>query len=151
MTATPATIRDLFLNPRPTYTSAEAAEAIGMSVEDVEGWMEVGELEGIEVGGGVVLPWEELVSFAMGFWEQSDIEEALGAELAEALPELLMLSDLEVRIPRMEVVALEKLAARDGKSVDSVLARELRDLVSAQSEWLASVIPGFAVALSWPY
>jgi hypothetical protein len=151
MTATPATIRKLFLHPRSTYTSAEAAEAIGMSVEDVEGWMEVGELEGIEVRGGVVLPWEELVSFAMGFWEQSDIEEALGAELAEALPDLLMLSDLEVRIPRMEVVALEKLAARDGKSVDSVLARELRDLVSAQSEWLASAIPGFVAALSWPY
>ncbi len=76
--------------------------------------MQVGELEGIEVRGNVVLPWEELVSFAMGFWEQTDIEAALGIELAEALPELLMLSDLEVRIPHMEVVALEKLAARDG-------------------------------------
>jgi len=151
MTATPATIRDLFLNSRPTYTSAEAAEAIGMSFEEVEGWMEVGELEGIEVGGEVVLPWEELVSFAMGFWEQADIEAALGAELAEALPDLLMLSDLEVRIPRLEVLALEKLAARDGKSIDAVLALELRDLVSAQSEWLSSVIPGFAAALSWPY
>jgi hypothetical protein len=51
----------------------------------------------------------------MGFWEQADIEAALGAELAEALPDLLMLSDLEVRIPRLEVLALEKLAARDGK------------------------------------
>jgi len=28
-------------------------------------------------------------------------------------PELLMLSDLEVRVPRMEAVALEKLAARE--------------------------------------
>jgi hypothetical protein len=69
----------------------------------------------------------------------------------EAIPKLLRLCDLEVRIPRMEVVALEKLAARNGKSVDAVLAAELRDLVSAQSEWLASVIPGFASALSWPY
>jgi len=144
-------IRDLFLHPHPTYTPFEAAVAIGMSVEDVEGWMEVGELEGIATRDGVVLPWAELVSFALGFWEQADIETALGAELAETLPELLMLSDLEVRIPRIEVVALEKLAARDGKSVDSVLAHELRDLVSAQSEWLASVIPGFAAALSWPY
>lgn len=151
MTATPALIRELFLQPRSTYAAAEGADAIGMSVEDVEGWMEVGELEGIEVRGSVVLPWEELVSFAMGFWEQSDIEAALGVELAEALPDLLMLADLEVRIPRMEVVALEKLAARDGKSVDSVVALELRDLMSAQSEWLASVIPGFAAALSWPY
>jgi hypothetical protein len=50
--------------------------------------------------------------------------------VAEAIPELLRLCDLEVRIPRMEVVALEKLAARDGKSVDAVLAAELRDLVS---------------------
>ena len=150
MTATPALIRDLFLHPRPTYTPAAAAQAIGMSVEDVEGWMEVGELEGDEAPSGVVLS-AELVSFAMGFWEQEEIEEALGADMAEAIPELLRLCDLEVRIPRMEVVALEKLAARDGKSVDAVLAAELRDLVSAQSEWLASVIPGFASALAWPY
>jgi len=146
-----ARIRDLFLNPNPTYTPAAAAEAIGMSVEDVEGWMEVGELEGVVVAGEVVLPWDELVSFAVGFWEQVDIEAALGADLADALPELLQLSDLEVRIPRIEVVALEKLAARDGKSVDSVLASELRDLVSAQSEWLAQVVPGFEAALAWPY
>src|SRR4051812_12506077 len=97
-----ARIRDLFLNPRPTYTPVAAAEAIGMSVEDVEGWMEVGELEGVVEAGRVVLPWDELVSFAMGFWEQADIEAALGAGLADALPELLQLCDLEVRIPRIE-------------------------------------------------
>ena len=151
MTSTPTLIRDLFLHPRPAYTPAAAAEAIGMSVGDVEGWMEVGELEGDATPSGIVLSWEELVSFAMGFWEQEKIEEALGPRVAEAIPELLRLCDLEVRIPRMEVVALEKLAARDGTSVDAVLAAELRDLVSAQSEWLASVIPGFASALAWPY
>jgi hypothetical protein len=151
MTAPSALIRNLFLHPQPTYTPAEAADAIGMSVEDVEGWMEVGELEGIDTRAGIVLPWAEIVSFAMGFWDQEEIEEALGADVANALPELLRLCDLEVRIPRMEVVALEKLAERDGKSVDAVLARELRDLVSAQSEWLGTVIPGFEAALSWPY
>jgi hypothetical protein len=151
LTTTPTQIRNLFLHPRPTYTAAEAAEAIGMSVDDVCGWMEVGELEGVDTRDGVVLPWAELVSFAMGFREQEEIEEALGARVAEAIPELLRLCDLEVRIPRLEVAALERLAERDGKSVDAVLSAELRDLVSAQSEWLASVIPGFASALSWPY
>lgn len=151
LTATPSQIRNLFLHPRPTYMPAEAAEAIGMSVDDVRGWMDVGELEGVDTRDGVVLPWAELASFAMGFWEQEEIEEALGSRVAEAIPELLRLCDLEVRIPRMEVVALERLAARDGKSVDAVLACELRDLVSVQSEWLASVVPGFASALSWPY
>jgi hypothetical protein len=143
-------IRNLFLNPQQTYSAAEAAQATGMSLEDVLGWMEVGELEGIKVRGEIVLPWDELVSFAMDFWEQADIEAALGAELAEALPDLLQLADLEVRIPRIEVMTLEKLAARDGRSVDTVLARELRDVMSAHSEWLAKEIPGFAAALSWP-
>src|SRR3954451_15179963 len=143
-------IRKLFLSPQQTYSTAEAAQATGMNLEDVLGWMEVGELEGIELRGEIVLPWDELVSFAMDFWEQADIEAALGAELADALPELLRLADLEVRIPRIEVMTLEKLAARDGKSVDTVLARELRDVMSAQSEWLAKEIPGFAAAISWP-
>jgi hypothetical protein len=150
MTATPAQIRHLFLHSDHTYTPDKAAQAIGMPVDDVRGWMEVGELEGVETKHGAVLPWVELVSFAMSFWEQSDIEDALGADVAETIPELLRLCDLEVRIPRLEVVALEKLAARDGKSVDAVLARELRDLVSAQSEWLTKVIPGFAAAFVWP-
>src|ERR1700686_4535249 len=151
MTESATRIRHLFLHPQPAYSSAEAAEAIGMSIDDVRGWMEVGELEGVDTREWVVLPWAELASFAMGFWEQEKIEEALGPRVAEAIPELLRLCDLEVRIPRMEVVALERLAARDGTSVDAVLAAELRDLVSAQSEWLASVIPGFASALAWPY
>jgi hypothetical protein len=49
-----------------------------------------------------------------------------------------------------EVVALERVAARDGRSVDAVLARELLDFVSAQSEWLRTEIPGFTEALAWP-
>jgi hypothetical protein len=91
-----------------------------------------------------------VVSFAMDFWDQAEVEAALGAELTNGLPELLQLADLEVRIPWLEIVALERMAIRDGRSVDAVLARELRDLVSAESAWLVSVIPGFAAALSWP-
>ena len=150
MIPTPSHIRDLFLHPRPSYSPAEAAEAVGMSIEEVLGFTAVGELEGIETADGVVLPWAELVSFVMDFWDQADVEAALGAELADALLELLQLADLEVRIPRVEVIALERIAIRDGRSVDSVLARELRDLISAESRWLAKEIPGFASVLSWP-
>jgi hypothetical protein len=48
---------------------------------------------------------------------------------------------------RFENLALELLAERDRKSVDAVLARELRDLVSAESDFLAARIPGFTAAL----
>src|SRR5258708_19103772 len=131
-----ATIGRLFLEPRPTYSIADVATLLGMTRRDVRGWMEAGELEGVETPEGIVLPWGEVVSFGMDFWSQEIVEEALGAELAEAIPELLRLAKLEGRIPRLEVVALERLAARDGESVDAVLGRELPGPVAATSEGL---------------
>jgi hypothetical protein len=81
----------------------------------------------------------------MDFREQADIEAALGADAAEALPELLRLADMEVRIPRLEVVALQRLAARDGKASRPTRCwRASCDLMSPQSHWLAKEIPGFA-------
>jgi hypothetical protein len=118
-----------------------------MSVEEVWGGNAVGELEADENGD---VPWEELVSFAMDFWDQGEVEAALGDDLANVLPELLQLGELEVRIPRLEIAALERIAIRDGRSLDAVLARELRDLVSAESSWLCREIPGFPQALNWP-
>ncbi|SRR5216684_7217360 len=112
--------------------------------------MEVGELEGVDTIEGVKLSWGELASFGMDFWSQESIKAALGADLADAFPDLLRLADLEVRIPRLEILALEILAERDGKSVDAVLARELLDVVSAHSDYLATAIPGFTAALRWP-
>src|SRR3954453_6958478 len=147
MTASHPQIRELFLNPRPNYSPAAAAEAVGMRVEEEWGANAVGELEAGENGD---VPWAELVSFAMDFWDQAEVEAALGDDLADVLPELLQLAELEVRIPRLEIAALERSAVRDGRSVDAVLARELRDLVSAEFSWLCREIPGFAAALYWP-
>lgn len=143
-------IRSLFLQPNPTYTIPEAATLLGMDAREVRGWVEVGELEGMDTDEGLRVPWSELVSFGMDFWSQEAVEEALGADVATAIPELLRLTELEVRIPRMEVVALERVAARDGKSVGTVLARELLDFVSANSGWLEREVPGFLAALAWP-
>ena len=149
--ASAADIRNLFLHPRPTYSLADAAALLGTDVADLLGWMAVGEIEGVEAGsGGVALPWGELASFAFDFWSQEAVEGALGADVAEAIPELLRLTELEVRIPRLQVVTLERLAAADGLSVSGVLARELRDLVSVHALWLSAEVPGFAKALAWP-
>jgi hypothetical protein len=143
-------IRRLFLEPKDTYAIPEAAVILGMELDDVRGWMEVGELEGVLTREGLMLSWEELASFGMDFWTQEAIEAALGADLADAIPELLRLAGLEVRISRLEILALESLVERDGKSVDVVLARELLDVVSAHSEYLATALTGFTAALRWP-
>ena len=145
-----ANIRRLFLEPKPSYSTPEAAALLGMTSRELHGWAEAGELEGDQTKDGLLLPWAELVSFAMGFWDQEEIEAALGDDLSTAIPELLRLAELHVRIPRMEVVALEHVAARDGKTVSAVLGRELLDFVSTHSEWLSRDVPGLADALAWP-
>jgi hypothetical protein len=92
----------------------------------------------------------EVVSFAMDFWSQEVIEEALGDDLATVIPELVRLARLEVRVPRFEIVALERVAGREGKSVDTVIARELLDFASVHSPWIGTEVAGFAEALQWP-
>jgi hypothetical protein len=77
-----------------------------MEGREMREWLDSGELEGLDRAAGLVVPWAELVSFGMDFWSQEVVEEALGADLASVLPELLRLTELEVRIPRREVVTL---------------------------------------------
>jgi hypothetical protein len=143
-------VRSLFLASRPTYTVAEAAELLELSWEEVRGWLETGEVDGIETERGLVLPWAEVVFMGMEWWGQEEVEEALGDDLPRALPELVQLAELRVRLPRYEIAAVERAAVREGKSVDAVVARELLDFVSAQAEWVGQEVPGFAAALAWP-
>ncbi|HEV7427851.1 MAG TPA: hypothetical protein VGQ46_15955 [Thermoanaerobaculia bacterium] len=150
MNETAAHIRHLFLDPKDTYTAAEAAEILGIKPLELKERMESGEVEGVRACCGMIVSRKELISFAMDFWPQETIEAALGEDLAKGIPKLLRLADLHVRIPSFEILALERLAERDGKSVDTILASELLDAVSSDSEYLAEKIPAFTAALSWP-
>lgn len=150
MTTTDANIRQLFLQPSRSYPVAEAARLLGVGWRDVRAWIESGELAAVETDTGLAVPWTELVSLGMERWSQEVVEEALGDDLTEVLPELVRLTDLHVRVRRMDVVALAQLAASDGVSVSALLRRELRDVLSAHAERLAARVPRFAEALAWP-
>jgi len=150
MTETVTHIRHLFLDPKDTYTAAEAADILGIKPLQLKERMESGEVEGVRTCCGMTVAGKELISFAMDYWPQETIEEALGNDLAKRIPKLLRLADLHVRIPRFEILALERLAERDGRSVDTILASELLDVVSSESEYLAEKIPAFTAALRWP-
>ena len=58
-------IRGLVLQPIPTHTIAEAGILLGRDWREVRGWVEVGELEGVDTDEGLRVPWSELVSFGM--------------------------------------------------------------------------------------
>lgn len=146
-----STIRSLFLSPRPMYRISDVAALLAIAETEVAGWIDAGELEGLDTPEGLVVPWAELVSFGMDFWSQDAVEQALGTDALDLIPELVRLTKLEVRIPRLQVVTLERLAAIDGKTISAVLARELEDLVSVHAPWLSEEVPGFAAAFAWPY
>jgi hypothetical protein len=148
---TSTAIRSLFLSPRPTYRIPDVAALLAIAEVDVVGWIDAGELEGLDTPEGLVVSWAELVSFGMDFWSQDAVEQALGTDAIDLIPELVRLTDLEVRIPRLQVVTLERLAAIDGQTISAVLARELEDLVSVHAPWLSIDVPGFAAAFAWPY
>jgi hypothetical protein len=143
-------IRTIFLHPERTYSLNDAASLLAMDVDEIQGWIDVGEIEPDEGTDGLHLPWSEVVALAMERWDQQTIEAALGDDVRNALPELRRLADLHVRVPQFEVVALTHLAARDGVTVDAIVDRQLLDLVGTQSHWLAAVIPGFTEAADWP-
>lgn len=88
-------------------------------------------MQGTETDEGLVLSWTELVSF--GIWSSGRSRGSPRRGFGGALPELLRPTELELRIARMEVVALERLAATGGETVSAALARGLRDLVSVHS------------------
>jgi hypothetical protein len=139
--------RRLFLQPKSVYSIAAAARLLGISPKELRGWIDVGEMETDDDGG---IPWSEIVAFGLDIWSQAVVEEALGADIAEAIPELVRLTELTVQLPRFEVAALQKVAAREERTMDALLAAELLDFVSARSRWLTERIPGFAAALAWP-
>lgn len=143
-------IRQLFLHPRSLYSIDEAATLLGMDLSNIRGWMESGELEGVQTPDGLAIAWDELVSFGIDFWSQEAVEDALGADVADMIPELVRLTHLEVRIPQLQIMTLQRLAAIDGQTVSAVLTRELWDLVSVHAPWLSLELPGFAEAFAWP-
>ena len=143
-------IRKLFLEPKELYSLTTAARMLGITVKELRAWIDAGEMEAEGGPGGTMVPWSEMVAFGLDIWSQATVEEALGADVAEAIPELLRLTELSVHLPRFEVTALQRVAAHEGRTVDAVLAAELLDFASARLAWLDREIAGFAEALAWP-
>ncbi len=150
MPTSPARMRRLFLEPEASYPIAAAARVLGMRVRELREWIGSGEIESTGNGDSERLPWSEVAAMAIELWPQAELEQALGDEVTRAMPDLVRLAELHVRVPRFEVLGMEQLAAREGTSVDDLVSRQLLDAVSAEGTWLVATVPGFAEALRWP-
>ncbi len=143
-------IRRIFLQPQPGYSIAEATELLEYSDQEIARAVGEGDLA-LEASGGIPrVPWEELALAAAEKWSQEIIEAALGQDLQTVMPELVRLTDLQVRVPRFGVVALGRIAQRDRTTINEVVARQLLDLAVAESELLERSISGIGEAIRWP-
>jgi hypothetical protein len=142
-------IRRIFLQPEQAYPLSDAARLLGYSDQEIIAAVEGGDMSLDSARGLPSVPWEEVALAAAERWPQEVIEEALGDE-ASALPELIRLTDLHVRVPRFGVFVLGRIAQRDGTTINAVVARQLLDLAVSDAEVFESSIPGFGAAIRWP-
>jgi hypothetical protein len=142
--------RRIFLNPRPHVALMTAASLLGISVPELKSEIANGSIVAVSTRIGVRVPKEEMLAAAMRTLPQAAIEEALGEEAAQILPEAIRLVELRARIPRYQREMLRWLAKKNETSIDEVLTRELEDVACAHVEELASALPGFEAALAWP-
>jgi hypothetical protein len=143
-------IRQIFLQPRNAYTIEEAATLLGYSHEELLAAISRGDLAIEGVGEIPRIEWEELALAAVERWPQEVIEDALGTDAPSALPELVRLTDLRVRVPRYGVIVLGRLAQRQGTTIDEIVTRQLLDLTVAESDVLAQSVAGLDAAVRWP-
>jgi hypothetical protein len=130
------------------FTIGDAAKVLGIRECDLLRRIVSGEVEAVRARGDVAVPWAEVVSIGLETWPGEALDEAL---LSVDAPVLLRSAPMNVRLPRLLIAALECEARREGRTVSAVLAAELRDYVSAHSEWLSREVPGFSEALLWPH
>ena len=146
-----ARTRRLFLSPQATYSRAEAASLLDCTVVELDRSIADGQLELTSSGSGDRLAWCDVAAALVDAHPHADIEQALGADAATVLPQLLMLAELRADIPLYQIATITALAERDAVPIGEILSRSITDLASVESDWLEQQVPGFRAAFRWPH
>jgi hypothetical protein len=143
-------IRTVFLDRAESYPLREVAHLTGIPRARLRREVRSGDRDAEKVNGRWFFTWRQLVFIALDRWTLAHIQDALGADASHALPPLLSLRCVTVRLPEYIVRALEVVAADDGVTVDDCLYGELIDFAGTMSPRLASRVPGYQRAYLFP-
>lgn len=83
-------------------------------------------------------------------WTPAEIQDALGDAATGALPPLLSLRAVTVRLPEFIVRALETVAAENGTTLEGALHGELIDFAGTMAERMDRIAPGYREAYFFP-
>ena len=143
-------IRNIFLFPHPKASISTATALLGWCRNQMTEGIASGEIELMTTPLGKFVQREELMTKALETWPLEVIEEALDDDAESVLPKALRTAEVRARLPRYQIDMLRYMAEQSQTSLSGVLARELEDVASANTEELAAAIPGFCAALGWP-
>ncbi|HSY47302.1 MAG TPA: hypothetical protein VLC46_00675 [Thermoanaerobaculia bacterium] len=143
-------IRTVFIDRAESYPLSEVARLTGIPPARLRREVRSGDRDAEKVNGRWRFTWRQLVFVALERWTLTRIQDALGADASHALPPLLSLRSVTVRLPEYIVRALELVATDDGMTVDDCLYGELIDFAGAMSDRLARRVPGYRRAYLFP-
>lgn len=143
-------IRQIFLERKPLYSLPDLIRLTGITRYAVTVGVRAGEYVAERERGQYRFNWTELAHIAMATWPLPVINDALGADAGRALPPLLLLQELQVRLPAYQVLMLHRLAERESVDIDSYLANYFLDLAGSEVTDLDAEIPGFKAAMRFP-
>ena len=143
-------IRSLFLQPAESYRLTEGARLLGISPATLRREAEDDRREEYRSGDRWRFTWRQLACIALRRWTLAEVEDALGADAATALPPLLALRTVTLRLPAFIVCTLETIAGRGGTTLDACLHQELMELAGVWAKDMEAVHPGFRRAYLFP-
>jgi len=143
-------IRTIFLRRVESYGLREAARLTGITHGTLKRKAEAGELHAYQSNGSWRFTWHQLALIAMKRWTLAEIHDALGADAAKALPPLLSLRTVTVRLPEFIARALEKIAEDNATTFDASLHNALMDFAGSRPDEMEAAIPGFWRAYLFP-
>jgi hypothetical protein len=145
-----ARIQTLFLRPVESYSLAEGARLLGISPGVLRREAEEDRREEYRSGGKWCFRWRQLACIALHRWTLVEVQDALGADAATALPPLLALRTVTLRLPAFIVCTLETIASGNGTTLDACLHQELMELAGVWAEEMEATHPGFRRAYLFP-
>lgn len=143
-------IREIFLRPQGRYSLQDAAHLLGYSHEEILRALTHGDIALEPIGDIPRIPWEEVALAAAERWPQDVIEAALGEDVGTVMPELVRLTDLQVRVLQYGLIVLGRMAQHEGTTINEIVARQLLDLAVSEVETLERSVSGLGAAMRWP-
>jgi hypothetical protein len=143
-------IRQIFLEQKSTYSLSDLVRLTGITRYALTVGIKAGEYVAQRERRAYRFGWSELVHIAMAKWPLPVINDALGSDAARALPPLLLLEELRLRLPAYQVQMLRRLAELEAIDVDSYLSNYFLDLAGSEVKTLDAEIPGFKSAMRFP-